>query len=69
LPSQQTGLQADLPGLGFDLHTNPSPSPNKPVGAGASLFGKPKSELSRSAKDFDTRTDEPNVIFKLENTA
>ncbi|KAJ6478684.1 hypothetical protein DFH09DRAFT_1108230 [Mycena vulgaris] len=46
LPSRQTGLQADLPGLGFDLHPNPSPSPNKPVGAGASPFGKPKSELS-----------------------
>jgi hypothetical protein len=39
-------LQADLPGLGFDLHPNPSPSPNKPVGAGASPFCKPKSELS-----------------------
>ncbi|KAJ6586297.1 hypothetical protein DFH09DRAFT_1075253 [Mycena vulgaris] len=46
LPSRQTGLQADLPGLGFDLHPNPSPSPNKPVGAGASPFGKPKSALS-----------------------
>jgi hypothetical protein len=48
LPSRQTGLQADLPGLGFDLHPNPSPSLNKPVGAGASPFGKPKSELSAS---------------------
>ncbi|KAJ6462112.1 hypothetical protein C8R45DRAFT_940926 [Mycena sanguinolenta] len=47
LPSHQTGLQADLPGLGFDLHPNPSPSPKKPVGAGASPFGKPKSELSK----------------------
>ncbi|KAJ6605200.1 hypothetical protein DFH09DRAFT_1067476 [Mycena vulgaris] len=36
------GLQADLPGLGFDLHPDPSPSPNKPVGAGASPSGKPK---------------------------
>ncbi|KAJ6549047.1 hypothetical protein DFH09DRAFT_1087117 [Mycena vulgaris] len=42
LPSRQTGLQADLPGLGFDLHPNPSPSPNKPVGTGASPFCKPK---------------------------
>jgi hypothetical protein len=46
LSSHQTGLQANLPGLGFDLHPNPSPSPNKPVGAGASPFGKEKSELS-----------------------
>ncbi|KAJ7321905.1 hypothetical protein DFH08DRAFT_818283 [Mycena albidolilacea] len=36
----------DLPDLGFDLHPNPSPSPKKPVGAGASPFCKPKSELS-----------------------
>ncbi|KAJ6467435.1 hypothetical protein C8R45DRAFT_938775 [Mycena sanguinolenta] len=47
LPSRQTGLQADLPGLGFDLQPNPSPSPNKPVGAGASPFGKPKTSLSQ----------------------
>ncbi|KAJ6491164.1 hypothetical protein C8R45DRAFT_928990 [Mycena sanguinolenta] len=47
LPSRQTGLQADLPGLGFDLQPNPSPSPKKPVGAGASPFGKPKTSLSR----------------------
>ncbi|KAJ6455052.1 hypothetical protein C8R45DRAFT_944351 [Mycena sanguinolenta] len=46
LPSHQTGLQADLPGLGFDLHSNPSPSPKKPVGAGASPFCKPKTSLS-----------------------
>jgi hypothetical protein len=39
-------LQADLPGLGFDLHPNPSPSPNKPIGAGTSPFCKPKSEVS-----------------------
>jgi hypothetical protein len=32
--------------LGFDLHPNPSPSPNKPIGTGASWFGKPKSALS-----------------------
>ncbi|KAJ7364743.1 hypothetical protein DFH08DRAFT_799057 [Mycena albidolilacea] len=38
LAKPTTRLQADLPGLGFDLHPNPSPSPNKPVGAGASLF-------------------------------
>ncbi|KAJ7889773.1 hypothetical protein B0H13DRAFT_1887882 [Mycena leptocephala] len=31
LPSHQTGLQADLPGLGLALHQNPSPSPKKPV--------------------------------------
>ncbi|KAJ6524590.1 hypothetical protein DFH09DRAFT_1096006 [Mycena vulgaris] len=31
---RQTGLQSDLPGLGFDLHPNPSPGPNKPIGAG-----------------------------------
>ncbi|KAJ7323304.1 hypothetical protein DFH08DRAFT_817874 [Mycena albidolilacea] len=42
LPSRQTGLQANLLGLGFDLHPNPSPSPNKRVGAGASSFFKPK---------------------------
>jgi hypothetical protein len=46
LPSHQTGLQADLLGLDFDLHPNPSPSPNKPVGAGASPFCKPKTSLS-----------------------
>ncbi|KAJ6511660.1 hypothetical protein DFH09DRAFT_1100410 [Mycena vulgaris] len=55
LPSRQTGLQANLPGLGFDLHPNPSPSPNKPVGAGASPFGKPKSELSNWCFE-DTQT-------------
>jgi hypothetical protein len=49
LQADLPGLQADLPGLGFDLHPNPSPSPNKPVGAGASPFGKPKSELSYAA--------------------
>jgi hypothetical protein len=46
LPSHQTDLKADLPGLGFDLHPNPSPSLNKPVGAGASPFCKLKTSLS-----------------------
>ncbi|KAJ6467305.1 hypothetical protein C8R45DRAFT_938661 [Mycena sanguinolenta] len=41
------GLPSRSAGLGFDLHSNPSPSPKKPVGAGASPFGKPKSELSK----------------------
>ncbi|KAJ7848553.1 hypothetical protein B0H13DRAFT_1906651 [Mycena leptocephala] len=48
LPSHQTGLQADLPGLGLALHQNPSPSPKKPVCAGASPFCKPKTSLSDS---------------------
>ncbi|KAJ6465397.1 hypothetical protein C8R45DRAFT_939597 [Mycena sanguinolenta] len=52
LPSRQTDLQADLPGLGFDLRPNPSPSPKKPVGAGASPFGKPKTSLSED-KQWD----------------
>jgi hypothetical protein len=58
LPSHQTGLQADLPGLGFDLHPNPSPSPNKPVGVGASPFCKPKTSLSSagSASDKESMT-------------
>ncbi|KAJ7728152.1 hypothetical protein DFH07DRAFT_782287 [Mycena maculata] len=46
LPSHQTGLQADMPGLGFDRHSNPSPSPKKPVCAGASPLAKPKTSLS-----------------------
>ncbi|KAJ7315365.1 hypothetical protein DFH08DRAFT_820622 [Mycena albidolilacea] len=50
LPSRQTGLPSRSAGLGFDLHPNPSPSPNKPVGAGASPFGKPKSEVSFPAE-------------------
>jgi LSD1 subclass zinc finger protein len=40
------GLPSRSAGLGFDLHPNSSPSPNKPIGAGANPFGKPKSELS-----------------------
>jgi hypothetical protein len=39
LPSCQTGLPSRSAGLGFDLHPNSSPSPNKP-------FGKPKNEVS-----------------------
>ncbi|KAJ6473741.1 hypothetical protein C8R45DRAFT_935857 [Mycena sanguinolenta] len=58
LPSRQTSLQADLPGLGFDLQPNPSPGPKKPVGAGASPFGKPKMSLSSMHKE---RRSEPPV--------
>ncbi|KAJ7914018.1 hypothetical protein B0H13DRAFT_2464188 [Mycena leptocephala] len=35
-----------MPGLGLACHPNTSPSPNKPFGAGASRFGKPKMLLS-----------------------
>ncbi|KAJ6495051.1 hypothetical protein C8R45DRAFT_926989 [Mycena sanguinolenta] len=50
LPGHQTGLQADLPGLGFDLQPNPNPSLKKPVGAGASPFCKAKTSLSSEEK-------------------
>ncbi|KAJ7302009.1 hypothetical protein DFH08DRAFT_827007 [Mycena albidolilacea] len=39
------GLASRSAGLGFDLQPNPSPSPNKPIGAGTSPFGKPKNQL------------------------
>ncbi|KAJ7306653.1 hypothetical protein DFH08DRAFT_824610 [Mycena albidolilacea] len=48
LAKPTNGLASRSAGLGFDLQLNPSPSPNKPIGAGASPFGKPKSELSAS---------------------
>ncbi|KAJ7889425.1 hypothetical protein B0H13DRAFT_2532337 [Mycena leptocephala] len=45
-PSPRGHYHAVQSAMGFDLHLNSSPSPKKPVGAGASPFGKPKSELS-----------------------
>ncbi|KAJ7064515.1 hypothetical protein C8F01DRAFT_1080823 [Mycena amicta] len=38
--------QAGLSGLGFDAHPKSKPKPEKPIRAGTSQFGKPKSELS-----------------------
>jgi hypothetical protein len=58
LPSHQTGLQADLPGLGLALHQNPSPSPKKPVCAGASPFCKPKTSLSSTLQELVTKSGE-----------
>jgi hypothetical protein len=40
----------------FSYILNPSPSPNKPVGAGASRFGKLKSELSFLSVGISTPT-------------
>ncbi|KAJ7747145.1 hypothetical protein DFH07DRAFT_776099 [Mycena maculata] len=53
--NHQTGLQADMPGLGFDRHPNPSPSPKKPVCAGASPLAKPKMSLSKGQCDKEGR--------------
>ncbi|KAJ6464232.1 hypothetical protein DFH09DRAFT_1113128 [Mycena vulgaris] len=68
LASRQTGLQADLPGLGFDLHPNPSPSPNKPVGAGASPFGKPKNDLNRAGSVVHVRVKDTKFEVVLSGT-
>ncbi|KAJ6462197.1 hypothetical protein C8R45DRAFT_941007 [Mycena sanguinolenta] len=69
LPSRQTGLQADLPGLGFDLQPNPSPSPNKPVGAGASPFGKPKTSLSIRESDNTFLFFQSRSVREIRSTA